>query len=65
MPTFATGFDWHSQGIVLRPGRMGSLIEVGHIEGPIFQSKEAAEEYALQLCKEAIDNRLDPPQSQG
>ena len=28
VPTFATGFDWYSQGIILRPGRLSSIIEV-------------------------------------
>jgi hypothetical protein len=42
VPTFATGFDWYSQGIILRPGRLSSIIEVKRIEGPIFNSKEAS-----------------------
>jgi len=25
IPNFATGFGWYSQGIVLRPGRLGWL----------------------------------------
>ena len=37
VPTFATGFDWYSQGIVLRPGRLTSIVEVRRIKGPIFQ----------------------------
>jgi SOS response associated peptidase (SRAP) len=60
MPTFATGFKWNSQGIVLRPGRLGSIVEVKRIQGPIFTSKEEAEQHGLQLCKGWIDNRLDP-----
>jgi len=31
VPTFATGFEWNSQGIVLRPGRLGSIVEVKRI----------------------------------
>ena len=50
------------QGIILRPGRLSSIVEVKRINGPIFNSKEAAEEHALQLCKEWIDKRLDPLQ---
>ena len=57
VPTFATGFDWYSQGTILRPGRLGSIVEVKRIEGPIFNSKEAAEEHGLQLCKKWIDRR--------
>ena len=60
----ATGFRslWDSQGIIFRPGRLGSIVEVKRIKGPIFNSKEAAEKHALQLCKEWIDKRLDPSQ---
>jgi hypothetical protein len=57
VPTFATAFDWYSQGIILRPGRLSSIIEVKRIEGPIFNSKEAAEEHGLKLCKDWIDKR--------
>ena len=57
VPTFATGFDWYSQGIILRPARLGSILEVKRIEGPMFNSKEAAEEHGIQLCKEWIDKR--------
>ena len=61
VPSFATGFDWYSQGIILRPGRLGSILEVKRIQGPIFHSKEAAEEHGSKLCKNWIDNRLDRP----
>jgi hypothetical protein len=57
LPTFATGFDWYSQGTVLRPGRFSSIVEVKRLQGPVFNSKEAAEEDGLQLCKEWIDKR--------
>jgi hypothetical protein len=57
VPTFATGFDWHSQGIILWPARLGSILEVKRIEGPMFNSKEAAEQHGIQLCKEWIDKR--------
>jgi hypothetical protein len=57
MPTFATGFDWYSLGTILRPGRLSSIVEVKRIEGPIFNSKEAAEAHGLQLCKDWIDRR--------
>jgi len=39
VPTFATGFDWYSQGTVLCPGRLSSIIEVKRIQGGIFNSK--------------------------
>jgi len=63
VPKFATGFDWDSQGIILRPGRLSSIVEVRRIKGTIFDSKEAAEEDAFKLCRDWIDNRLDRPQA--
>ena len=57
VPTFATGFDWYSLGTVIRAGRLGSVVEVKKIQGPIFNSKEAAEAHGLKLCKEWIDKR--------
>ena len=62
VPRFAMGFDWDSQGIILRPGRLSSIVEVRRIKGTIFDSKEAAEEDGFKLCKDWIDNRLDRPQ---
>jgi hypothetical protein len=57
VPTFATGFDWYSQGTILRAGRLGSVVEIKRIQGPIFNSKEAAEQHGLGLCKSWIDKR--------
>ena len=57
VPTFARGFDWDSQGIVLRPGRLGSIVEVKRIKGPVFNSKEAAETHGLELFRDWIDKR--------
>lgn len=57
VPKFATGFDWYSQGTVLQPGRLGSIVEVLRIKGSIFNSKEAAEEDDFRLCKDWIDKR--------
>ncbi len=42
---------WYSQGIILHPGRLTSILEVRRIKGPIFNSKEEAEEHGLKLCK--------------
>ncbi len=39
------------------PGRLSSIVEVQRIQGPIFNSKEAAEEHGLKLCKDWIDKR--------
>jgi hypothetical protein len=57
VPTFVTGFDWYSQGTILRPGRLGSIVEIKRIQGPIFHNKEAAEGHGLKLCKEWIDKQ--------
>jgi hypothetical protein len=57
VPTFATGFEWYSQGIILRSARLGAVVEVKRIRGPIFNSKKAAEEHGLKLCKDWIDKR--------
>ena len=63
VPRFATGFDWYSQGIILRPGRLSSIVEVRRIKGTIFDSKEAVEEDGFKLCKDWVDSRLDRPPS--
>jgi hypothetical protein len=57
IPTFATGFDWYSQGTIFRTGCLSSIVEIKRIQGPIFNSKEAAEEHGLELCKDWIDKR--------
>src|SRR6266478_109333 len=38
VPAFATGFDWYAQGTILRPGRLGSIVEIKRIKGPIFKT---------------------------
>jgi hypothetical protein len=57
VPTFVVRFEWYSQGTILRPGRLGSVVEIKRIRGPIFNSKEAAEDHGLKLCKDWIDKR--------
>ena len=57
VPTFAARFEWYSQGTILRPVRLSSIVEIKRIQGPIFNSKEAAEEYGLKLCKDWFDKR--------
>ena len=57
IPTSATPFDWYSQGTIFGTSRLGSIVEIKRIQGPIFNSKEAAEEHGLQLCKDWIDKR--------
>jgi hypothetical protein len=57
IPTFATGFDWYSQGTVFRSGHLGSIVEIRRIRGVIFNSKEEAEQHGLELCKAWINKR--------
>jgi hypothetical protein len=57
IPTFATGFDWYSQGTIFRAGRLSSIVEIKRIQRPFFNSKEAAEKHGLELCKGCIDKR--------
>jgi hypothetical protein len=47
-----------SVGIVCKANRMGSIVEVQRIEGRSFESKEEAERYGLELCKEWIDKQI-------
>jgi hypothetical protein len=61
VPTFATGFEWYSQGIIFRPGRLGSIVKVKRSEGPIFNSKKEAEQHGLELCKVWIDKTALTP----
>jgi hypothetical protein len=59
IPAFVTGFDWYSQGTIFRTSRrLDSIVEIKRIRGPTFDSKEAAEEHGLKLCKDWIDKLL-------
>ena len=55
VPSFATGLA--GIRVILRFGRLSSIVEVKRIVGPVFNSREAAEEHGLRLCKEWIDKR--------
>jgi hypothetical protein len=57
VPNFARSFEWYSQGIILRPAYLSSVVEIKRIEGPIFNNKEAAEQHGFELCKDWIDKR--------
>jgi hypothetical protein len=48
-----------SVGIVYEQGESGSIIQVQRIEGELFESKEQAEQYAFELCKEWIDKQAN------
>ena len=51
---------WESQGIVLKSGRHGSVIEVSrlHDRGITFELRELAEWYGLELSRIAVDECL-------
>ena len=53
----ATGFDWYSQGTIVRRGQLGSIVEIRRIRGVVFNSKEEAEQHGLELCKSWINKR--------
>jgi hypothetical protein len=58
IPTFAAEHDWCSQGTIFRASRrLDSIVEIKRIRGPIFRSREAAEEHGLKLCKDWIDKQ--------
>ncbi|PYS10253.1 MAG: hypothetical protein DMG15_21385 [Acidobacteria bacterium] len=48
---------WESVGMVLKPGRQGSVIEVCrlHDSGVTFEMRELAEWYGLELSRIAVD----------
>ena len=48
---------WRSQGSVLTNSPEGST-HIKHLEGVIFESKQAAEAHGLKLCKEWVDENL-------
>jgi len=58
IPTFATEHDWCSQGTIFRASRrLDSIVEIKRIRGPVFNSREAAEEHGLKLCKDWLDKQ--------
>jgi hypothetical protein len=48
-----------SIGVVYKRDKFGSIIQVQRIEGDLFASKEQAEHYGLELCKEWIDKQSE------
>ena len=49
--------DWYVGGVVLRPGRLGSIVEVTRFELPSFtvSVKELAEWFGLELARMVVD----------
>jgi hypothetical protein len=57
IPT-STAFDGTRWVTIFRASRrLNSIVEIQRIQGPIFDSQEAAEEHGLKLCKDSIDKR--------
>jgi len=44
-----------SVGVVYKPDKFGSMIQIQRIEGKLFRNKEQAEQHGLELCREWID----------
>jgi hypothetical protein len=49
---------WRSHGDVFVNSSNGS-IHIKHLEGVMFESKEAAEAHGLKLCKEWLNENLE------
>jgi hypothetical protein len=49
---------WRSLGVVCAKTSRGSIIEVRHLEGTFFNTREAAEDNGLELCKKWLDKNL-------
>ena len=54
-PEFTNGST--SVGIVCELGQFGFIIQVQRIGGELFESKEEAEQYGLDMCKKWIDKQ--------
>ena len=46
-----------SVGIIYNRGPLGTINQVQRIEGELFETKEQAEQHAIELCKEWIDKQ--------
>jgi hypothetical protein len=49
---------WRSLGVICAKTSRGSTIEIRHLEGTVFKTREAAEENGLELCKNWLDKNL-------
>jgi hypothetical protein len=50
--------DWRALGTVYSKNSQGFIVEVGHVGGPVFPTKEAAERHGLVLCQALIETKL-------
>lgn len=53
---------WQSQGIVFIKIPQDATMEIQRLEGDFFQTKQAAEEDGLKLCKEWIGEQRAMPE---
>ena len=53
---------WESMGTVLKPGRSGSVVEVGRIQDPgfTFELQELAASWGMELARIVVDEYLTP-----
>jgi hypothetical protein len=49
---------WRSLGVVCAKTSRGSIIEIRHLEGTVFETREAAADNGLEVCKKWLDKNL-------
>jgi hypothetical protein len=49
---------WRSLGVICAKTSRGSIIEIRHLEGTVFKTREAAEDNGLELCRNWLDKNL-------
>ena len=49
--------EWRSEGTVFVQRGQGSVIQIQHLEGAIFEDRQLAEAHGLALCMKWIDKR--------
>jgi hypothetical protein len=49
---------WRSIGVICAKTSRGSIIEIRHLEGTVFKTREAAEGNGPELCKNWLDKNL-------
>lgn len=57
--------DWRALGTVFAKTPQGSIVEVEHVGGAVFTTKEAAERHGLVLCQAWIEEKLEEAQDRG
>jgi hypothetical protein len=49
--------EWRSEGTVFLQRGQGSVVQIQHLEGSIFEDRQLAEAHGLALCRKWIDKR--------